>query len=169
MIVRLKVFVRRTSNSVRDPTTCRPLHQDPSNLHVHHLPLEFFPIIVEFISLPRVIKLPILHWAFRACSCSLGAVVADFSRSAAHRAAPTVFVKAKTRFANGIISSKKEMTPNLLLLIIDQCHPNESYQLTTYSPLDSAPRTHSAVSSTTASTESIWCVQQDHFSCLVAK
>ena len=52
--------------------------------------------------------------AFRACSRSLGAVPADFSSSAAQSAAPTVFVNANTRLAKGIISRRKEMTPNLV-------------------------------------------------------
>jgi hypothetical protein len=42
-----------------------------------------------------------------------GAVLACLSISAAHKAAPTVFVKAKTREAKGIISSKKAAIPKL--------------------------------------------------------
>lgn len=49
--------------------------------------------------------------AFLASSRTPGDIVAFFSMSAAHNAAPTVFVKAKTRFANGIISRRKAATP----------------------------------------------------------
>lgn len=55
--------------------------------------------------------------AFLACSRSLGAVLAFFSRSAAHRAAPTVLVKIKSRFTNGIISRRVAARPKLPLLV----------------------------------------------------
>ena len=53
------------------------------------------------------------HDAFFACSRNFGAVEAFFSMSAAHRAAPTVFVNEKSILANGIISSRNAVTPNL--------------------------------------------------------
>ena len=60
------------------------------------------------------------HSAFIACSRSLGAVLAFFSISAAHKAAPTVFVKAKTSEARGIISRANAATPKLAQAISDR-------------------------------------------------
>ena len=51
--------------------------------------------------------------ALFACSRKRGAVVAFFSKSAAHNAAPTVFVNANIKFANGTISRTNAATPNL--------------------------------------------------------
>jgi hypothetical protein len=69
------------------------------------------------LSMPRhtaVMRLNIHNSsAFLACSRNFGAVPALFSISAAHSAAPTVFVNAKIRLANGTISRTKAATPNL--------------------------------------------------------
>lgn len=54
-----------------------------------------------------------LYSAFFACSRRRGAVVALFSRSAAHKAAPTVLVKANIKLANGTISKTNAATPKL--------------------------------------------------------
>ena len=58
-------------------------------------------------------RLDLSHWAFLAASLRLGAVDAFFSMSAAHKAAPTVFVNAKTRLAKGIISKRNATIPKL--------------------------------------------------------
>lgn len=63
-------------------------------------------------SLPKTLP-RVDYCAFFACPRKPGAVLLDFSRSAAHSAAPTVLVKAKARLANGTISSKNATTPNL--------------------------------------------------------
>lgn len=53
------------------------------------------------------------YLAFSACSRKPGAVDSDFSISVAHIAAPTVFVYANAKDANGIISKTKAATPKL--------------------------------------------------------
>jgi hypothetical protein len=83
------------------------------------------------------------HCAFFACPRRAGAVLLDFSRSAAHNAAPTVLVKANARLTNGTISNRNATTPNLLqpwrqlmspsqdgdvrcicrLILLDECFP----------------------------------------------
>ena len=59
-----------------------------------------------------LLYLPI-HWTFFAASRRLGAVDALASRSAAHKAAPTVFVKEKNIDAMGTISNNAATTPYL--------------------------------------------------------
>lgn len=74
----------------------------------HHFPLSYFPS-------PTLIHR--IHSAFFACSLKFGAVpwlfTFPFSRSTAHRAAPTVFVKAKKIEASGTSSSKTVAMPKL--------------------------------------------------------
>lgn len=105
--------------------------------------------------------------ALRACSCKPGAVPADFSRSAAHSAAPTVFVKANTRLANGISSRRNETTPNLF--------PRFSKTLSRHAQLTmcilhgSAPQTPPAVSSSIFSTGNTSHVLMVRSACLVRR
>jgi hypothetical protein len=56
--------------------------------------------VVQLFTVPCI---QCLYSAFSACLRRFGDVVAFFSMSAAHKAAPTVFVKAKISEANGTI------------------------------------------------------------------
>ena len=74
---------------------------------------------MESTALRAVSPMPVLyyHSAFLACSFNPGAVPSfvtlPFSMSAAHKAAPTVFVNANNILARGTISSKTAATPKL--------------------------------------------------------
>ena len=63
-------------------------------------------------------KFSFLYSAFLACSLRPGAVVPVLSRSAAHRAAPQVLVKAKKMPAIGTISRRVAGIPKLSSVLV---------------------------------------------------
>lgn len=101
------------------PSISHKLHPFPPNPSMNHA----MHAITIFLSphLPPPTLFISIHSAFFACSLKFGAVPSlftfPFSRSTAHRAAPTVFVKAKKIEASGTSSSKTVAMPKLHIYI----------------------------------------------------